>query len=622
MNNPLNLSPETLFQNTRILTESELLPADIVTYDNETLSLNFKDLILEINLKNSTEEMSIFSVSLKNMGNQNQFIRSITLLDIENVWRVSQDAAVLSFPAERSYGNDGAHPVVTSRSISSFWSVAITDPERNFSLVAGVADAPNTFVKYRVIPMVGDGKNNLRDMKVNCELDCHSGARGVKLLPGSEFAVGKFLIMSGNCHITDLLEQYATFLPTRKKIKIPSGWCSWYAGYVQNFNQQELEKNLNIAKDLNGCEIFQIDGGWWTADKGTRTLEEPEVDKNKFPAGMAAMADKISQAGLTPGLHCRPFIGWGNQEDTPSWAKGKSIDISHPEALKYLYNLGQWISQKWGFKYIKFDWVTYDMFGRWGNNFSSPLVWDQKPYDDTLTNIQIFTNALKAFREGAGEDCFLLGCNCLNAPAYGIIDANRMGDDVSSDVVSWDRAYQMAVKSVVPGYFLNGQVWANDPDCILLQDDLEESKAKLWASYACLSGQMMIVSSKLFELDNVRYEILKRTLPTVKIKTRPLDIAFANPAKILWGKVGEKRILGLFNWENQSVSIQIPMQALKLKPGNYFLNEFWSQDRKKLNNETLDLELSPESVKIYIITNQDDINWNSNISLADFCSLS
>ena len=76
-------------------------------------------------------------------------------------------------------------------------------------------------------------------------------------------------------------------------------WCSWYA-YYETITEQQLAKDID---DLRGLpfDVVQVDDGW-------EQLVGDWQPNHKFPSGMRALADRITDAGMTPGLWLAPFI--------------------------------------------------------------------------------------------------------------------------------------------------------------------------------------------------------------------------------------------------------------------------------------------------------------------------
>lgn len=583
-------------------------PDCVTAVEDRGILFSFPHLTVRIDILDVTADSLMYDCTISNTSGEDQRIRSVTSLRFHSTsgpFAVSTDSTVATWPAERSYGADGAHPVGEGRAHDSFWSVSWYDPRSSRGVLAGICDVPRGLAHYTVIPLVDARTENVRILQVACEVDCHSGARGVRLAPGKGLRLGAHYLRLWEGMAAEGPEAYADLLARRfgrpPRGTVPTGWCSWYA-YYEDFTEDEALRNLAAAAGIARFDTFQIDMGWETG-VGTRRLGEPEVDAAKFPRGLAWMASEIRARGHTPGLWIRPFLGWGEGTDIPVWARGAGINLSHPQARAFVRALARTVTAAWGFGYIKFDFVTYDFFGQWGPLFPYQAYATFEPYDDTLTNVQMYRLGLEALREGAGLACFLLGCNCLLGPALGLVDGNRMGDDVEEE--SWDCTVAMGGKSVGPLYALNGRVWANDPDCLLVQETLTEGRARLWCSLVSLAGQMGIVSAKLYALSPERREILRAVLPIVDARARPRDAAAANPADVWYAQVttgwDTYTVVGLFNWTARAKRYRIPLAALGMPAGTYHVHEFWDQRYGGAVSDVLDAMVDGDDCRIFAV---------------------
>ncbi|HEX2402978.1 MAG TPA: alpha-galactosidase, partial [Mycobacterium sp.] len=76
-------------------------------------------------------------------------------------------------------------------------------------------------------------------------------------------------------------------------------WCSWYA-YYEAITETQLAKDIAALRGLP-FDVVQVDDGW-------ENRVGDWYPNAKFPSGMAALADRITDAGLTAGLCLAPFI--------------------------------------------------------------------------------------------------------------------------------------------------------------------------------------------------------------------------------------------------------------------------------------------------------------------------
>lgn len=512
-----------------------------------------------------TGQEAMIGCELTNTSNDDIRVRRMAAFDYAPDWfsdgllTVSSQTRVITFPAERAYGYDGSHSVINNQPLVSFWWLAVHDPQTGRNVCMGVISPPLSLVRFHITPLLSSTESK-RILRLRCEMDCLSGSRGVRLSPKEAFTPGEIYLStwegSYNTGMRRMAERMQERIQRTPNTPPRAGWCSWYAGYESNITESDIDTNLVNAHVVEGLDTIQIDDGWTTGN-GTRTLGEIELDQAKFPSGMRALAARIHAKGLHPGLWLRPFQRW-QSNDAPIWAQN-TLDLSHPEALVWLRTLASAIAG-WGYDYLKIDFLTYDFFAGWGMELLDMRGVSFRPYNDTITNVQMYGNGLRALREGFGDERFLLACNCLLAPAIGIADGMRIGDDVSAG--NWERTFLMGVRSVAPLQFLNRQVWWNDADCMLVHEPLTLRRAALWNNFVAFAGGLRVLSCKLHELDEKRRVLINDALRMTCSEALPLDFP-EHDVPSLWLKKNESgATLGVFNWSEETQQIAVAESTL------------------------------------------------------------
>ncbi len=287
---------------------------------------------------------------------------------------------------------------------------------------------------------------------------------------------------------------------------VAGGWESWYNHY--SFINEEL-----ILKDLNSLpksdniinsfiapktknSIFQVDDGW------EKAAGDWNCNLERFPNGMANLAEKISEKGYVPGLWIAPFIidyrsefckehkNWvlKNKNGKPVYAGynpiwgdtfGKNqpslpnsffcLDLSLAEVQQYLDSLMEKVIDEWGFRYIKLDFLYAGMLvGKYQNDGASYEFYNKAV--QTLTSRK--TN-------NHGEEVFYLGCGMPFELSYNSLPLSRIGPDTKED---WDVPLMKNLnfsgrtsafknmQSTLGHAFWNGSVFINDPDVIFLRN--------------------------------------------------------------------------------------------------------------------------------------------------------
>ena len=309
------------------------------------------------------------------------------------------------------------------------------------------------------------------------------------------------------------------------------GWCSWYQ-YFGSISEAALLGNLALAGDWP-FDVFQLDDGYQSA------IGDWLIPNEKFPTGLAAVAERIIEAGCRPGIWLAPFLAapdsrlvsehpdWlaGHADSggmsgplcpwwNPDWGGGAGgvmygLDTTKPEVLAHLERTAAAFVEM-GFTYLKVDFTFAP---------SVDGVWS----DTSLTPAERVRAGFAALRRGAGDGAFILGCGVPLSHVVGLVDANRIGQDVaplwalqpSDEIIAGYLGVQPATKhayaNTVARSFMHRRLWVNDPDCVMLRSrrtDLSREAARTWAQVVGLSGGMALVSDDLSLLDEASRQLL------------------------------------------------------------------------------------------------------------------
>ncbi|NEB75576.1 alpha-galactosidase [Streptomyces sp. SID14478] len=205
-------------------------------------------------------------------------------------------------------------------------------------------------------------------------------------------------------------------------------WCSWYA-YYENITEEQLTKDITALRGLP-FDVVQVDDGWEQAVGDW----QPNA---KFPSGMGALAERIADAGLRPGLWIAPFIVHPESRtarERPevllrdasgepviaghNWGAGYwALDLTHPAAQDHLRETIHRVCREWGFTYLKADFIGAG---------AAPGA----RHADTGRE-EAYRTGLRIIREEAGPDAYLLGSGAPLLPSLGLLDGIRSGPDVA-----------------------------------------------------------------------------------------------------------------------------------------------------------------------------------------------
>lgn len=297
------------------------------------------------------------------------------------------------------------------------------------------------------------------------------------------------------------------------------GSNNWYYAYGKSSESEILadcDYILNLTKDIENKPYMVIDDCWQEHHRLNEYNGGPWTKGNeKFP-DMKALAEKLVQKGVRPGIWVRLLL---NEDENikNEWrlSHNNCIDPTNPEALNYIKEDIKRICN-WGYTLIKHDFSTFDLFGKWGFQMS-PLVTDDgwHFYDDSLTSAEVVKLLYKAILDASVEasngEALILGCNTIGHLGAGYMHINRTGDDTSG--VIWERTRFMGVNTLAFRLPQHGKFYEIDADCVGIDGGISWSINKQWADVLAQSGTPLFISVRPNILDETEkqelHEILK-----------------------------------------------------------------------------------------------------------------
>ena len=374
------------------------------------------------------------------------------------------------------------------------------------------------------------------------------------LTVNGEYELFDFVLCTGG--YDEAFDAYFAAYPRKHtgRVKHFAGYTSWY-NYYQNITEEIILRDLEGLKRAGeSANIFQIDDGYETM------VGDWDIDERKFPNGLAPIVQKIHAQGLQAGLWLAPFSAQFKAKivkEHPDWLiknkKGKPVisgmawggfyafDFELPAVREYIRGLFAKIFNEWGFDMVKLDFLY------------STAIYPR----NNKTRGQLMCEAMDFLRECCG-DKLILGCGVPLGPAFGVVDACRIGCDAETSFR--DKFYvkvtnqeiistRNAMNDSIFRRHLNGRIFANDPDVFFLRDGgMKEAKyslqqKKLLAKINNMFGSVLFVSDNVGEYGEDMLALLKESYKPFDGKVLSAEYVDGDKIRIDYIQDGAKHTL-------------------------------------------------------------------------------
>lgn len=462
---------------------------------------------------NTTININDSDISVKSNGESLSFIKIL----FENSIR---DSVVLCDAWERAYGDLCWHAPFDKEKMPWYFAAK----EEDVLYCFGVKTGANALCFW-----------TLEDDNVALTIDVRNGMKPL-LLDGELNACA--LVYSEYCG--DVFEALADFCgkmcdnPKLPKRQIFGG-NDWYCNYGDNSFEKILVHTKRIVECSKNCSekpYMVIDDGWEICHHQSENDDEyynggPWRYANDNFGDMKKMAEAIEMEGAIPGIWLRPL--WTIEKYPKEYIlKSKHIkdtlDPSHPEVLKLIERDIKTIKD-WGYKLIKHDFTSFDIFGKWGFEMTDDMFSENiEFYDKTKTTAQIIKQLYETIKNAAGEDVLVMGCNTVSHLSAGIFELQRTGDDTSG--LDFERTKKYGVNTLAFRMCQHNKFYAVDADCVGVTNHIEWVKNKEWLDVLSKSGTPLFISiAEDCYTDEIKADISRALENADKNKkvSKPLD---------------------------------------------------------------------------------------------------
>lgn len=398
--------------------------------------------------------------------------------------------------------------------------------------------------------------------RLTLTLDTRSGGEGVRL--------GERTLSAATIVTTRSKTGESPFETTRRfarimcdSVRMPRqpvyGINDWYFTYGNNSEELILKHTDLMAPMADGLEnrpFSVIDAGWFAVSPTTpndRSWGQMDAPNAHFGA-MDTLAEKIRRTGMRPGLWTRPLCARHDDPQTlilpPIVGRGETQPVLDPTLPENIERIKSYFAlySSWNYDLVKFDYTTFDLFGKWGFKMMSDRAltspgWHM--HDTSRTNAEIVLDLYRAIRDAAGKT-IIISCNTVSHLSAGLFELNRIGDDTSGN--EWARTRKMGVNTLAFRGIHHGTFYAADPDCVGLTTKIPWEKNKQWMELVAKSGTPLFISAQQEAMQAAQKSATRESFRIASMEQspgEPLDW-MDNPFPQRWKLQGETVT---FDWE-------------------------------------------------------------------------
>ena len=452
------------------------------------------------------------------------------------------------------------------------------------------------------------------------------------------------------------LDQWADLVQARYHPPIPpkspAGWVGW--AWVDPFHIERYEDVVRrnaaaVRRRLPGLDLDyiwvslgnlagRIPGNWlhWNYDS--------------FPSGPERLVADLGALHFKLGLWAGVF--WMNEQLTSDVERlrdafllyqGKPIvvphkmlgrmyvpDPTHPKMQAFLREVFS-TYRKWGVRWYMIDFL-YAATGATPGRFPNDGYYDRS----VIQGPQAWREGLRAIREAAGDDAYLLAATGPSFQSIGWMNAARTGSDYGDGrpldgpgkgfypatfVINkpdfWT-SHREGTDSLATNFFTNRKLFLNDSASVMTIDQpIAVSDAQITATIFGINGGPMMIGDDVARMADERLEMVKRVFPRFTEAARPLDLFEAvepDYPKLFHLKLRRDwdawDLLACFNYGQTTLHHNIDLRRLGLDANtDYVAWDFWNQRYLGVHRNSLELDVPPFSVRLLRIAKDRPHPW-------------
>lgn len=361
-----------------------------------------------------------------------------------------------------------------------------------------------------------------------------------------------------------------------------------------------LEEARLAAERLQrfGWNGFLVPRGW------ERRVGDWTPDSERFPDGLAPVAEELGQLGLQPGLAIEPLIVHEESalgEAHPEWlvdpkpeyadklnAGEKILDSTAPGALDYLRRQIAEISREWRFNLLRSE------------TWLEPLEWAGTLADDSRTRAEWANHTAETLRDAAGRHTYIIAAGASPESAMGIRGMS-VGEGPTAEGTAFS-AIQSTVNLAAQRYYFAPYLWQPNLTPPQGGENAHPSLSPHWLTASALSGGTLSLGARFSELTERDWAALRKVVPSHGRPARPVDL-FTEPYPHVWSlpidsEAGQWWIVGVFNWNTEEeTTVPVYMEPLGMSARDYYaVYDIWNEIYLGTAERMLNVTLPPRGV--------------------------
>ena len=445
--------------------------------------------------------------------------------------KIPYDVRVYGDAVERGYGDLGFRGITPERLMA--WYTVLS--RENGKVGCGVKVRPNAFCFWQV-----DQEG------VTLWLDVRCGTKDFKL-DGSLNLASIVFMKDDTADTFGFMKKFCDEMGDSALIPEEPvyGSNNWYYSYGNSSHEQIISDTRLLCDLTSGLEnrpYMVIDDGWQlgsTCGQCTGTLGCKTNEK--FP-DMKKLADEIKNLGAKPGLWLRPlkFSPEGKCPELASALDDTYIDPSCPEALEKIAADVEKVTSQWGYRLIKFDFATFDIFCKMQQSVSLDMAREEFAFRHNMTSAQVVKGFYKTVFEHS-NGAVIIGCNCIGHLGAGYFHIHRSGDDTSG--FFWERTRKYGINTLAYRLPQHKAFFDVDADCVgILGENIDWKLNSAWLELLSMSGTPLFVSAQPEALDDEKKSAIQAAFKRASEQNddlRPAELFTATPCN--WIINGEEK---------------------------------------------------------------------------------